>query len=262
MLQYSKKDSLETLDFISDTHFEFYDQHSFNQKVKDIFINRCSNKLIIAGDFCQVDKWCKNDLNKIFSQYEQVYYLFGNHEFYNTNIFEIDKNIEYLDSKYKNVKLIPSNHYCEEENILFFTNWHEPIYKDTHNIADSRFIVSYVEHVKEMRTREDTFLSEIIKRDIKPKYIVTHYLPFEESVSTRFKTSSINKFFLSDRSLEIEILRPKIVIHGHTHDEKNYIKKYKNSNLSVAVRCNPIGYPMERERYGAETNNYVRHIFK
>jgi predicted phosphodiesterase len=261
MKLYSDRDAKNTIDFISDTHFEFYSEIDYEKKVKDIFYNQCSDILFIAGDFCQADRWKEVDLNIIFNKYKKVYYLFGNHEFYNSNIFLIQSHIDNMQNAYPNVKFIPDNYHCTELNAIFFTNWHTPQHTDLQRIADSRFIIDYNEHVKEMRARDDKFLAKLLMLDIQPKYAVTHYLPFFESISLKYMGSPLNKFFLSDRESILHILKPKIVVHGHTHETQHYIKNFEDSDVTIAVWCNPIGYPNERKLYGAETGDYVRHFY-
>ncbi len=258
---YTERDAKKTIDFISDTHFECYNKEHFIKRVDEIFYNQCSDVLFIAGDFCQADRWEKLDLNLIFNKYKKVYYLFGNHEFYNSNIWLMDDHIAQLQDKYPNVKFIPDNYYSTELNTVFFTNWHTPQQTDLQRIADSRFIIDYNAHVKEMRSRDDKFLAELRMRDIKPKYVVTHYLPFFESISIKYMGNVLNKFFLSDREDVLHILQPKIVVHGHTHDTQHYIKTFDDSDVTMAVWCNPIGYPNERKTIGSETGDYVRHFY-
>lgn len=258
---YTERDAKKTIDFVSDTHFECYNSIDFEKRVDEVFFNQCSDTLFIAGDFCQADRWTTLDLNRIFNKYKKVYYLFGNHEFYNSNIWLISDHITKLQVNYPNVKFIPDNYHCTDLNTVFFTNWHTPQHTDLQRIADSRFIIDYNAHVKEMRSRDDAFITELLRQGVKPKYVVTHYLPFFESISIKYMGSVLNKFFLSDREDILHALEPKIVVHGHTHDTHHYIKSFENSDVTMAVWCNPIGYPNERQLYGAETGDYVRHFY-
>ena len=64
-----------------------------------------------------------------------------------------------------------------------------------------------------------------------------HHLPSYLSVAKQYKNDPFNCFFLSANMQQlIEERQPKYVIHGHTHDSKDYhIGKTR-------VICNPYGY--------------------
>jgi predicted phosphodiesterase len=71
--------------------------------------------------------------------------------------------------------------------------------------------------------------------------VVSHHLPSIRSVSERFLTSEseslLSAAFASRMDDEIARWRPKLWIHGHTHDSCDY-------RLGVTrVLCNPRGYP-------------------
>ena len=254
---YSQEDARNTVDFISDTHLEWQSKRFFKSHVNRLLFNKCSDVLFIAGDFCQVDRWDQNNLNYLFKQYKQVYYLFGNHEFYNSNIFKIDDLLEEVSEDYPNVKFIADNYYCEDLDTAFFVNWHPYHSLNKEKIADSHFILDYKKHVDEMRKRDDLFLSKMLAEGVNPQVVVTHYLPFVESISLRYLGSPLTPFFLSDREKPLLALQPKIVIHGHTHDSKSYVKQFEGTDISTSVWCNPIGYPGEN----TYTGESVKHVF-
>jgi hypothetical protein len=86
-------------------------------------------------------------------------------------------------------------------------------------------------------------------RLLKPEIIVTHHLPFEESISKKFTGSPLNPAFANTGIREPE--ETKLWIHGHTHDSCDYTRE-----SGIRVVCNPFGY------FKKETNlNYNPRLF-
>ena len=75
--------------------------------------------------------------------------------------------------------------------------------------------------------------------------IVSHHAPTRQSIHPRYATSPYNTSFAND--LEEEILAmykpPKLWIHGHTHDDFDYMVG------ETRVICWPRGYKNERDNY-------------
>jgi Icc-related predicted phosphoesterase len=82
----------------------------------------------------------------------------------------------------------------------------------------------------------DYFEREMQKGDI----VVTHHLPSAKSISPRFERSLLNCYFANSLDDLIKKKRPKLWIHGRTHDPCRYT--IGNTRLV----CNPLGYPKER----------------
>lgn len=75
--------------------------------------------------------------------------------------------------------------------------------------------------------------------------IVTHHTPSERSSHPRFASNPFNGFFTNNLDLS-QFGRLKLWIHGHVHDEWDYVEQ------GIRVVCNPLGYPMELHRRGAQ----------
>lgn len=84
-----------------------------------------------------------------------------------------------------------------------------------------------------------TFLTKKLSDGFAGKTIVvTHHLPSFQSVATRFVDNSISPCFAS--RLDHLVEKADLWIHGHTHDSFDYrIGKCR-------VVCNPAGYPRNR----------------
>ena len=79
---------------------------------------------------------------------------------------------------------------------------------------------------------EEMLATEVTAEDV----VVTHHLPSVESVPPRFMGSNMNAFFVCDMTAYIHRGRPKLWIHGHTHDSFDYRVN------GTRVICNPRGY--------------------
>jgi Icc-related predicted phosphoesterase len=72
-----------------------------------------------------------------------------------------------------------------------------------------------------------------------PAVLVTHFAPSYLSQHPRFSGSPISGGFCSSLDAQILRWRPNVIIHGHVHDEVDYIIG------DTRVVCNPWGYPKE-----------------
>lgn len=70
--------------------------------------------------------------------------------------------------------------------------------------------------------------------------VVTHMAPSYQSVHPRFAGDDFNVYFLSPMDELIEEMKPRMWLHGHMHDEVDYMIG------ETRVVANPGGYPRER----------------
>mgnify|MGYP003146672580 CR=1 FL=1 len=66
--------------------------------------------------------------------------------------------------------------------------------------------------------------------------VITHFAPSPLSIAERFNESPINAAFVSDLRAQIRRWKPKLWIHGHTHDRMDY------QLGETRIVCNPRGY--------------------
>jgi hypothetical protein len=69
-----------------------------------------------------------------------------------------------------------------------------------------------------------------------PTVVVTHFAPARGSIAARFAGSPINGCFVSDLEACIRAWRPRLWLHGHTHDSFDYRVG------DTRVVANPRGY--------------------
>lgn len=106
-----------------------------------------------------------------------------------------------------------------------------------HYLADFSYIPNFtVNTYMDLHTAHRTFLAQA-PADV----VVTHHMPTFRSVHERWKNAGhANWGFASEDDDLIEIIKPKLWIHGHTHDKCDYMY-----NDITRVVCNPLGYPRE-----------------
>lgn len=74
--------------------------------------------------------------------------------------------------------------------------------------------------------------------------VVTHHLPATASIAVRYTESPLNPAFASRLEYLIEMHRPDLWVHGHTHVPCDY------RLFATRVVCNPRGYPSENRGAG------------
>lgn len=74
-----------------------------------------------------------------------------------------------------------------------------------------------------------------------PSVVVTHHLPSTMSIAPQYATDPSSPAFASRLEALIEIGRPVLWIHGHTHEAHDY------QIFDTRVICNPRGYPGETQ---------------
>lgn len=85
---------------------------------------------------------------------------------------------------------------------------------------------------------------------MKPDIVVTHFAPHPLSIHPRYRSEVLNPYFVNNLDATIQMVQPKLWIHGHVHDPFDYTVH------DTRVVCNPLGYP--RERYGSIDDYQVK----
>jgi len=233
---------------MSDTHFEFMNRsegEEFLETLTDLQNKDPAEVCVIAGDFCQIgqhQRFWKARMAEICSLYKKVVYTEGNHEFWGTSFKEAEEFVDRakLSPELSNFHVLRDGP-VEYGGIRFIgdTMWYAVDEDD--NMIDFWKIQDSHPGIKDRNQRfVDTVLNDLRAGDV----VVTHHLPFEESVDARYKGDLFNKFFLFD----IENLIPSIpkgitFIHGHTHLPMNYQKIL--GSRTARVYCNPLAYKNE-----------------
>lgn len=218
---------------ISDVHTEF--QKDSGREFVDKLEPEGVDVLVVAGDLC--DHWnIPMTLLWLAEAYRQVVYVFGNHECYGSTIDQTRKQA-------MSVASAPNLHFLDNSTCEIYgqrfvgtTLWFP--YKPD-NVAyegrmnDFRKIRKLRETVYSESDRAAKFLREMVKSE---DVVVTHHLPSDACVSPMYKGNSLNRFFVYGLDDVIFDAKPKLWIHGHTHDSKDFM------HGDTRIVCNPFGY--------------------
>ena len=94
-----------------------------------------------------------------------------------------------------------------------------------------------------MHHQSRLFIDTALKADPVKTVVVTHHLPHARSIPPRFTGDLLNAAYASDLSGVIEVGRPALWVHGHTHDSCDYMVG------DTRIVCNPRGYDDENARF-------------
>lgn len=221
--------------------------------------------LLLAGDVVEWPLATDAALGKVFlrdmcTKFKKVFYIFGNHEFYNGNLTDSKAKVLALDMP-DNFIYLDGDHYVLDDNTIIFghTLWTNFDKANSRLMAYARarmndfqvctYILngvanywtpksSYEYHIEGMKKLEKTC-------DMFPNtniLVMTHHAPSFKSVDplyTRYGTGDIDLNFAYASDLEGFILaHPQIKhwVHGHMHNNSDYMVG------DCRVICNPLGY--------------------
>lgn len=220
--------------------------------------------LVVAGDLGVV-----RDMDTIHpylinwsERFAHVIYIAGNHEFYGSEIYRADKDLNALCKEFENVHYAPIiGQVFTIDGVRFVCN---PLFcKMQKNPAVMQLVKNSIADFQAIRIRrlgederyltpedylslyecaEDFIFHGLRLRpgEVTKRVVVTHWTPSFGSVPERFWGSPINDYFSNRMDHEISISQPEMWIHGHTHNAFDY---YINNTRIV---CNPRGYPFEQ----------------
>lgn len=185
-------------------------------------------------------------------------YVPGNHEFYRNSV------IEGLEAGREEARLHPQVHFLENDLAViggvrfigaalwtdFCLMGQQPLAMEfaRGSMNDYRAISWRKEpwqrflprHSHDMHVKSRRFLETALKIPFAgPTVVVTHHCPHPLSVHEKYRGDLLNAAFTSDLTDVIELGRPDLWVHGHTHDSFDY------EVGQTRVICNPRGYARE-----------------
>lgn len=220
----------------SDLHLEFGPLILNNEDNTDV--------LILAGDIFLLStikqghrkgEEAREFFLDVASKWKDVILLFGNHEFYGSDLFDdtedvlsfLPKNVRVLDpgmlkigdvtfvgatmwTSFRNADPLVMNHAKRGMNDF------SVIYYDGHKLYPS--IIAAIHNF------EIKYIMREVDKATGPVVVVTHHAPTYESVAPEYKGDMLNDAYVEDVS-EYILNHPKIKIwcHGHTHHNVDYM---------------------------------------
>lgn len=199
--------------------------------------------LVLAGDICSLRDYhrAKQVFSTLTHKYKDVVYVHGNHEYYGTKVSEALINSTALENGLKNLHILHPGRNITIDNQRFIggTLWFKDdpnnfIYE--HYLSDFSAIQGFKPWVYQQSSELIAYLeSELEETDV----VVTHHLPSDLCTHPKFKGSAINRFFVNSVERLILEKKPKLWVHGHTHEAVDVVLG------STRIVANPKGYPHE-----------------
>ena len=259
-------------DYGSDLHLCFDDGVA---RVLKLFPEQRSKTLILAGDIAEIAelKLKRGRHKKLFVEffqqcaalYENVVYVFGNHEFYGAELNFAVRNARDI---FKNLGLtnihILDNQTLDVGDAVVFgaTMWtsfrndnpiamndaarlmqdYEYIYWVDQNKERTRIVPEMILSSHRATRRALEKFNELVTD--KPKIVVTHHAPHYLSIAQEYRHSQANYLYYEELFDFVESSSIAAWCHGHTHNPSDYAVG------NTRVLANPRGY------YGYETVAY------
>lgn len=246
---------------VSDIHRPHWNDAHFDDVVtKPMLESLYANKpdlILDAGDLEYPEYY-----ERCFPEFE-ARVLKGNHDYYGKTWASLDEKLFWLHSQ--------SGSADEDNKTIIAT----PLWTDLnggdmqtmgvvgHYLNDCRCIKNFTtsDWLAAHRAQREFLESWVGEEVLPPDVVMTHHLPTFRSVNARYTTYrvmdgkggvatlpldpestdyKVNYGFASHLDDLVLRLKPKIWIHGHTHDPSDYMLG------ETRVICNPCGYPGER----------------
>lgn len=221
---------------LSDVHTEFHQDggKAFIESLDPTDVD----VLVLAGDISNVFG-IANSLEMFVRRFPcPVLYVPGNHEYYGGSrpkfLKEI-KKVSAVDWLHDSIAAVPYSA-GKQQRFLGATLWFA--HTDESERAEQHMNDFFqIERFRDWVYKENAETVKWLKSALLPgDVVITHHLPSPRSTPARFLKSPIQCFFVTDLTDLIRERKPKLWIHGHTHDSMDY------DIGDCRVVCNPMGY--------------------
>lgn len=227
------------IQLVSDIHTELYSNQGRKLLFDVIEKSNGVETLVIAGDLCnrRTLKYC---FSILAPEYENIIYVPGNHEYYESTFGSFNEELNEVCEKYGNIHFL-NNSSVEIGGNRFLggTLWYretEYVRNYKKNFSDFMSIHDAHQFIFSENSRCINYIDRnLSKNDI----LVTHHLPSYKCVSERFRHMN-NDFWVCDIEDIIFDAGPKLCLFGHTHDPVDI-----RIGDARVVAC-PTGYEHEK----------------
>lgn len=251
------------LRLVSDIHTEFLGpvQKSmvdhFDREILKPLPTDKDTILIVAGDLGSMHKFtflCAA-LPYFSERFKHVFYIPGNHEYYGGSLVDTNHDIAAEVAKYPNITFSAQGVFAfGGQRFIMSTLWASFNNANDYDMGNAYIMMNDYVHIQGLQrglraTPKDTyelhtnavdfFKDEMQKGDV----VITHHLPSFKSISEIYLAgpySKLNGAYASDLEALMLEKQPKLWVHGHTHDSKDY------HIGSTRIVCNPVGYRTDR----------------
>lgn len=234
-----------TFQYASDLHLEFPENYDYLKKFP---IQSKADILILAGDivtFSQLEKRM-DFFNYVSDNFEQVYWIPGNHEYYYGDIARCSG--PHLEQIKNNVQLVNNiTIKATDYDLIFSTMWshisppnERQIFdgmSDFYVIRNNGQVFRPADYNKLHQESLDFIQREISNENGQQKIVVTHHVPTLMNYPSRFLGSILNEAFAVELTEMIEKHNPIYWIYGHHHQNTSSFKIGETTMLT-----NQLGY--------------------
>ena len=212
---------------------------------------------IVAGDIHS--KHYENQLSEIATKFDHVIAVYGNHEWYHTDIAWranpklLPKNVHVLDRsywQYYNTVFIGVTLWTDFGGVDWFA-----MNAASNGINDFRIIYNgdkrfTPQDALGLHLKDRAYLKSMIERfqaEGKKIVVVSHFLPSYQCVNAKWKRNApddhLNRYFSANCDDLLDMDDISLWVFGHTHD------KFDGVVGKTRAVCNPLGYPKENPFY-------------
>lgn len=242
----------------SDIHVDVGMGKFYSYLMSPEFVGDPDAVLVIAGDVANRIEHVRMVILTVCPKYKKVFYIPGNHEYWNANQRELGKAFEDLELELDNFTYL-NRKYTIYEGVLFVgaTLWTDydngapsVLFGSRHEMRyDLNNIGALPEDLYAWHQFDRGFIFQTLRRpeyaDL-PAVVVTHHAPSEGSIHAKYQNEGLcNYSFVSNLDAQIvsleDVRTDKLHwIHGHVHNRFEYCIGWQ-----CFVHCNPRGYPNE-----------------
>lgn len=240
------------IQLVSDLHLELNNVNDYND-----IISISAPILCLGGDignpmqenYIGLLDWCHEN-------YEKVFIITGNHEYYtkDMSIEDINKKIENIADKYDNIYFLNNSHHVlSDEYVILGTTLWSYIKKDEEELVAllmndfNKILDLNIKEYNKLHFKCYFWLNNEIKKYNhlfgKKMIILTHHLPSFQVINEKYKNSCINSGFASDLELLIKKENVKYWFFGHSHTSCDTVIS------DCQLISNPYGYHNENNKY-------------
>lgn len=238
------------IQYASDLHIEFPENKEF---LKTNPLKPIGDILVLAGDIVPFAVLDKNldFFNYLSDNFENTYWIPGNHEYYYANI--ADRSGTFHEKIKKNVHLLNNSTIkCKGVDLIFTTLWSEirPAnqWLIQSSMNDFRLIkydndILSIEQYNSLHKESISFLNLALdSRTSKKSIVISHHAPTFINYPEAYKGDALNEAFAVELFDFIEKHQPGYWIYGHTH---NNIADFNIGKTTLVT--NQLGYIQNNE---------------
>ncbi len=242
----------------SDLHLEF----PANRKwLKENPLMVKGDILVLAEDTYYLDRNFKelDFINRVAGEFEQVYLIPGNHEYYGG--FDVSTALGPSQMSIKENVTLLNNSVIEWQGVqlIFSTFWsliQHHIFPILSGMADFKLIKFNqkkltIAHYNQLHEKAFEFVQQAVQKEGK-KVVVTHHLPSNLCNVEEFKNSVINEAFCVEKTNFILDQTIDYWIYGHSHRNK---KDFKIGQTAMVT--NQLGYVGWKEHHSFDRGRVI-----